>query len=166
MVTEAYEGAPSWDSGVVNVSNQLPAQILCGTPLVPLHAYAWTAQWWSGELASPRSAPAAFEVGPVSEPDWANALWVGGGQNSFRLNYSLPNAVARAQLYVHHYVLHMRLSLGNFVSLCSNRRVSRSLSEGSGDDSYILQGVCVCTNRVSRFAIIHCHTPRFSSHTA
>jgi len=100
-VTEVSgSGSPAWDSGVVNVANVLPAQIDCGKPLTPMYSYTWTAQWWSGQQASAVSAPAVFEVGPLSESDWVGSRWVGGGQNEFRVNYTLPSGVAMARLYV------------------------------------------------------------------
>jgi hypothetical protein len=90
-----------WDSGKVKAS--AATGVKCGVDLPPLTSYGWTAQWWANSTsisnsttsAATGSTPATpspisgaeFVIGPVTEDDWEEAMWIGaGGQNDFRFS--------------------------------------------------------------------------------
>jgi hypothetical protein len=84
-------GTTAWDSGKVASPTGHVAGVTCGKTLKSGASYEWTAQYWAApvgeeeqELASPTST-SRFDVGLLSESDWAGAEWLGGGQKQFKL---------------------------------------------------------------------------------
>lgn len=84
VVRDSAGGAVRWDSGRVTARGALAEGVLCGAALQPGRSYSWTVQYWAASL---RSEPAAstFDIGLLSEADWAGAKWLGGGQKQFKL---------------------------------------------------------------------------------
>jgi alpha-L-rhamnosidase len=100
----------SWDSGVV-ASNETTQIAYEGRPLRAFDSAIWKVRVWDGDgAASPWSAPARFELGPLSIADWEPAQYVqstivGTIDRSapapfLRRAFTAPHDVVRARLYV------------------------------------------------------------------
>ena len=107
VVATAPVGAPPatvWDSGKV-ASNTSLNIAYGGPPLAADADYTWTITWWdaAGAPSAPASAP--FSTALLAPADWHGAEWVSstgnGSLNTYRAEFALPAAPARARLYLH-----------------------------------------------------------------
>jgi hypothetical protein len=90
IIVSTTSGQTAWDSGVVNATAAVAVK---GEALDALETYSWAAQWWAGDQASPVSS-SKFQIGPITEADWSKSVWLGAGQNEFRLQIQ-PSAAVR-----------------------------------------------------------------------
>ena len=95
-------GSVAWDSGRVDAAEA--TSVRCPVGLQPGGIYNWTAVWWRSDGAGPSpAASSTFDVGLLSEADWAGAAWLGGGEQR-ELRFAVPRAVGapirRARLHV------------------------------------------------------------------
>lgn len=102
IVVKDHAGSIAWDSGKTSTTTGATS-VRPETPLKPLATYTWQAQWWSAGNDTPSpTTSAAFTIGPITEADWEGSVWLGGGQNEFKLTYSLDavSAAAGASIFV------------------------------------------------------------------
>ena len=85
-VLEAATKALVWDSGQVASKNA--TAIECGKKLV-MGTYSLSATWWDASGNPSPAAYASFDVGPLTEADWAGTAWYGGGGQR-ELRFQLP----------------------------------------------------------------------------
>jgi len=87
----------AWDSGKT-VSGDSIQVSYAGTPLQSGHRYYWKVRFWDREdRPSDYSAPANFEMGLLSSPDWQGS-WITGRE--LRHGFDIDGRIARARLYV------------------------------------------------------------------
>lgn len=81
------------------VSSRLDAVHLATT--LSILASNWIPSSAGNDTPSPTTS-AAFTIGPITEADWEGSVWLGGGQNEFKLTYSLDavSAAAGASIFV------------------------------------------------------------------
>lgn len=94
IVVRDASAAVAWDSGKASALGGLSTGVPCGAHLNSGRSYTWTVQYWSGRLAS-RSASSRFDIGLLTEADWAGAQWIGAGQKQFKL---MPPGLIRDSL--------------------------------------------------------------------
>ena len=85
-VLEAATKALVWDSGQVASKNA--TAIECGKKLL-MGTYSLSATWWDASGNPSPAAYASFDVGPLTEADWAGTAWYGGGGQR-ELRFQLP----------------------------------------------------------------------------
>jgi len=104
VVTTAF-GTHSvvWDSGIL-VSNRTSQLEYGGSPLKSETSYLWTVRWWSVSQSSPSpTSTASFEIGLLSEDNWAGAEWIGrSDQTQLRHEFTVPagSPIVRARAYI------------------------------------------------------------------
>jgi len=92
------EKGDQWDSGKV-VSEDSTQVVYGGKPLESGAAYYWKVRTWDKDgNAGPYSRAAQFEMGLLAADAW-KGQWIGGA-NQLRTEFQLPEAVARARVYV------------------------------------------------------------------
>ena len=87
-----------WDSGVVHSSSSLSIVYGGAEPLRPFKAFSWSLAWLASDGQWSAEATASFEMGPITESDWAPAAWLVGAQ--LRAGFQLPAAAVRARAHV------------------------------------------------------------------
>jgi hypothetical protein len=75
-VYEAATKALVWDSGKTPSNNATAVE--CSKALF-MGSYSFEAMWWDSSDTGSPLAHASFDVGPLTEVDWAGAAWYGGG---------------------------------------------------------------------------------------
>jgi len=97
--TDSSRRAPGWDSGRVP-SAESTGVPYAGPALASDHTYRWSVRTWNSQgQASPWSAPAAFDIGPLSPADWS-AWWLQVDDGALlRGDFTVAKPVARARLY-------------------------------------------------------------------
>jgi alpha-L-rhamnosidase len=115
-----------WDSGTV-ASDETTQIAYQGQPLSAFDEAMWNVRVWDGDgEPSPWSAPARFELGPLSIADWEPAAFiqssvVGDMQTSapaphLRRVFSIDRDVVRARLYITAFGLYEATINGRLVS--------------------------------------------------
>jgi alpha-L-rhamnosidase len=104
LVVTTAAGAPVWNSGVVASNNTL--NIAYGGPALASDAdYVWSVIWTDASGATAPAATSTFSTALYDAAAWRGATWVSsapnGSLNTYRAEFSLPAAPARARLYMH-----------------------------------------------------------------
>eukprot|EP01052_Picozoa_sp_SAG31_P001944 SAG31_NODE_65_length_28565_cov_8.402914_25_plen_541_part_00 len=85
IVVQDSAGTTAWDSGKVSSVGGFATGVVCENALHPGLSYQWKVWYWVSASLCSEAATSGFDIGLLSESDWAGARWLGGGQNQFKL---------------------------------------------------------------------------------